>query len=71
MRRAFTFLAAIGLAGGCALQAKLGATDRQRMEQHLDGLRAIENRLEALGQEGGENGVAHRRVSVTISDIEA
>ena len=34
------------MADATALQAKLGATDRQRMEQHLDGLRAIENRLE-------------------------
>jgi Protein of unknown function (DUF1552) len=29
-----------------ALQQKLGAADRMRMEQHLDGLRAIENRLQ-------------------------
>lgn len=28
------------------LQARLGANDRQRMEQHLEGLRAIERRLE-------------------------
>jgi hypothetical protein len=34
------------MADANALQAKLGATDRQRMEQHLEGLRAIEHRLE-------------------------
>ncbi|HET6582560.1 MAG TPA: DUF1552 domain-containing protein, partial [Nannocystaceae bacterium] len=33
------------MADATALQSKLGATDRQRMEQHLDGLRAIEHRL--------------------------
>ena len=30
------------------LQAKLGSGDKQRLEQHLEGLRAIEKRLRRL-----------------------
>ncbi len=32
-----------------ALQQRLGARDRQRLEQHLEGLRALEKRLQAPG----------------------
>ncbi|MCK6573567.1 DUF1552 domain-containing protein [Myxococcota bacterium] len=33
------------------LQGRLGASDRQRLEQHLDGLRAIEKRLRRLEED--------------------
>jgi hypothetical protein len=33
------------LADGASLQARLGSADRQRMEQHLESIRAIEKRL--------------------------
>lgn len=36
------------LEDGVALQQRLGAADRERVEQHLDSIRAIERRLEAL-----------------------
>jgi hypothetical protein len=36
------------LEDGAALQRRLGAADRQRMEQHLESIRAIERRLEAM-----------------------
>jgi hypothetical protein len=32
------------------LQSRLGASDRQRLEQHLDGLRSLEQRLQVLEQ---------------------
>ena len=39
------------------LQNRLGTSDRQRLEQHLDGLRSLEQRLQFLEQSGCE-GVA-------------
>jgi hypothetical protein len=33
---------------GTALQQRLGAADRQRLEQHLESIRAIEHRLDAM-----------------------
>lgn len=42
------------LQDGQNLQARLGATDRQRIEQHLEAIRAIEQRLEATAPTGME-----------------
>lgn len=36
------------LADGASLESRLGATDRQRVEEHLEAVRAIERRLQAL-----------------------
>lgn len=37
------------LADGAALKGQLGATDQQRLEQHLDGIRQLEMRLASTG----------------------
>lgn len=37
---------------GTALQQRLGTADRQRIEQHLESIRAIERRLEAMPADG-------------------
>ncbi len=36
------------LTDGASLQSRLGATDRQRVEEHLEAVRAIERRLQSL-----------------------
>jgi len=36
------------------LQSRLGVSDKQRLEQHLDGLRSLEQRLQFLAQSGCE-----------------
>lgn len=41
------------LQDGARLQQRLGATDKQRVEQHLESIRAIERRLETAGPGGG------------------
>ncbi len=41
------------LEDGIALQQRLGMADRQRVEQHLEGIRAIENRLDTMAPTGG------------------
>ncbi|WP_437283503.1 DUF1552 domain-containing protein [Sorangium sp. So ce375] len=38
---------------GASLQQRLGAADRQRVEQHLESIRAIERRLETTASGGG------------------
>lgn len=43
------------LADGAALQSRLGATDRQRVEEHLESVRAIERRLQALPSDACAN----------------
>jgi hypothetical protein len=40
------------LQDGAALQQRLGAADKQRVEQHLDAIRAIERRLESTNGTG-------------------
>ncbi len=40
------------LEDGTALGQRLGASDRQRIEQHLDAVRAIEGRLESMAPDG-------------------
>lgn len=41
---------------GARLQSRLGASDRERLEQHLDGIRAIEQRLAATPSNGEQTG---------------
>ncbi|WP_438021778.1 DUF1552 domain-containing protein [Sorangium sp. So ce233] len=41
------------LQDGASLQQRLGAADRQRVEQHLESIRAIERRLETMAPVGG------------------
>jgi hypothetical protein len=41
------------LQDGASLQQRLGAADRQRVEQHLESIRAIERRLETTAPGGG------------------
>ncbi len=36
------------LEDGARLQGRLGAADKQRVEQHLEAVRAIERRLDAM-----------------------
>jgi hypothetical protein len=40
------------LADGVALQKQLGTVDRQRVEQHLEGIRSVERRLTNTGPDG-------------------
>lgn len=40
------------LADGARLEKRLGAADKQRVEQHLDAIRAIENRLDSTSSGG-------------------
>jgi len=41
------------LQDGARLQARLGAADKQRVEQHLDAIRALEKRLDSTSTPGG------------------
>lgn len=58
-----------------ALRKRLGATDRERLDRHLDGIRALQRRLEALGFAGGGiacgAGVRPTEVTLDDADIEA
>lgn len=44
------------IADGQALQLHLGSTDKQRVEQHLEAIRAIEKRLDTMPTTGGDGG---------------
>lgn len=46
------------LADGAALQQRLGATDKQRLEEHLEAIRAIEQRLQNMPAGEDAQGVA-------------
>jgi hypothetical protein len=41
------------IADGTSLEQRLGASDKQRVEQHLDAIRAIEQRLQTTPSDGG------------------
>src|SRR4051794_22788132 len=41
------------IADGTSLEQRLGASDKQRVEQHLDAIRAIEQRLQTTPPDGG------------------
>ncbi len=45
------------LADGASLQKKLGAADKQRVEQHLEAIRGIESRLTTGSGAGGSGGM--------------
>ncbi|WP_437729741.1 DUF1552 domain-containing protein [Sorangium sp. So ce1335] len=54
------------LQDGARLQQRLGAADRQRVEQHLDSIRAIERRLEATDPGGGSPPVCSSPTAPTV-----
>jgi hypothetical protein len=41
------------LEDGASLQKRLGQSDRQRLEQHLEAIRAVEGRLQTMPNDGG------------------
>ena len=54
------------LGDGAALQRRLGATDRQRLEQHLESIHAIERRLSALPATGSLAAACTRPLAPTV-----
>lgn len=55
------------LGDGAALQQKLGSADKQRLQQHLDSIRAIEMRLATSSSSSGTGGMGGSSGSGTVT----
>ncbi|MFL5306165.1 MAG: DUF1552 domain-containing protein [Polyangia bacterium] len=54
---------------GTALQKKLGSADKQRLQQHLDSIRAIEMRLMTSSSSTGTGGMGGGSGTITIPSV--